>query len=173
MIIHPSLLDLDLCLDVVRHIDDTLLKESIWRINKTNWQSNLTRGYNGPVYLGNFREHALDFDKKICWQIQDSGHFTREINWKETQLVMQVWDYGSGCNWHSDNHCDFACTIYLNDIWKEEWGGLLKYQLHGEERTVVPEIGKMVINTNQVLHMVTEQQAPHFRYTLQCFGKYQ
>lgn len=172
MKIISSFLSLGKCLDIMHDVDNTLLKEPVWKINKTNWQSHLTRGYTGSVYLVDFRDHYAELDKKITWQIQDSGHFKNKIDWKSTRLILQVWDTGSGCNWHTDNHCDFACTIYLNDIWKEEWGGILRYRQNDEDKYLIPETGTMVINHNQAYHMVTESKAPHFRYTLQCFGKY-
>lgn len=172
MIVIPRFLDLQTCLDITRHIDDRLMKHELWKINKGNWDTHLTRGFPGAVYLTDFRDHMNEVDKKVCWKIQNSEHIEGEINWEETRLNVQVWDTGSGCNWHCDNHVDFACTIYLNDRWEKEWGGLLKYRPHDEDKFVVPETGKMVINTDRTFHMVTEQKAPFYRYTLQCFGKY-
>jgi len=173
MIVVPKFLTLDTCLNITRELDDRLLKEGMWKINKNNWADHLTRGFDGAVYLADFRDHMAQDDKKICWKIQNSGYFDRRINWQKTRLVMQVWDTGSGCNWHADNHVDFACTIYLNDRWQEEWGGLLKYRPKDEDKYVIPDTGTMVINTDQTYHMVTEQKAPFYRYTLQCFGTYE
>lgn len=174
MIKVPNFLSLDQCMDLTTSIDKDVWSQQTWVINKNNWQNNLTAAYDGAVYITNFKQHFPELDKKICWDITNGNYFKREIDWENTVFNIQVWDYLSGCNWHADNHCDFAITIYLNSVWEKEWGGNMEYYEGKHIETIVPEPGLMVINTDKQFHRVTKRTkpVPTFRYSLQCFGHF-
>lgn len=170
MKVERNFLPLDETQDLLTDIKDNLWDKSVWKINKGNWADHLTDGYAGLVAITKLADHYPDTDKKISWAVQQ--HIGRQIDWAVSPLVLQVWGENSGVNWHSDNHADFAFTIYLNDYWKEEWGGLLQYKYFNDDKFLVPEPGTLVLNTDQTWHRVTETKTHLLRYTIQCFGKY-
>lgn len=175
MIIVPNFLDIRTCMDVCQSIEDDIWDKRCWTINKGNWQSNLTESYDGAVYITDFKEHFNDLDRKVCWDLTAGNFLGHEIDWSRSAFIIQAWDYGSGCNWHADNHCDFAATIYLNSHWEEEWGGNLEYyDQYDQVQTLVPAPGTLVLNHKQQLHRVTKRvrRLPALRFSLQLFGKY-
>jgi len=85
-----------------------------------------------------------------------------------------VWMPNSGISCHSDSHMKFGATLYLNESWDINDGGIFLYQREGTDwRAHVPEFNTLVVNDTQTLHMVTPVSpfAKHNRYTIQIFGE--
>lgn len=88
--------------------------------------------------------------------------------------VMQfTWPPMSYIPWHNDAQHALALTIYLNEEWDPDWGGLFLYRApdDGEVRGVVPRFNLGLRNNQQLPHatsMVTPD-APEPRFTLQIF----
>ena len=71
-------------------------------------------------------------------------------------------------NDHSDSHVNYAFTIYLNDKWEFDNGGIFQYIIDGVTYSILPESNKMVILRN-TLHRVTKINKNITRITLQGF----
>jgi hypothetical protein len=85
-----------------------------------------------------------------------------------------VWMPNSGISCHNDSHVQFGATLYLNETWDINDGGIFLYQQEDTDwRAHVPEFNTLIVNDTQTLHMVTPVSpfAKHNRYTIQIFGE--
>ena len=92
---------------------------------------------------------------------------------KNSSIQYYVWTANSGISTHNDVKYKFGATIYLNDIWDINDGGIFLYQHDGDDwRAHIPTFNTMMINDTGTLHMVTPVSpfAKNNRYTLQIFG---
>lgn len=155
---------------------EKLLTESVWRINKTTWGETLTNHYEGAVYstlIDNIDNNLSGFPKANDIREKIQTAFDKRINWNECKVLMNIWDYNSGINWHQDSHCDFGMTIFLNHKWEDHWGGHFEYLDDNQIKVIKPECGKCIINDDQLWHSVSKinTRTPR-RVTLQLFGKF-
>jgi len=84
-----------------------------------------------------------------------------------------VWLPNSGISTHTDASYKFGATIYLNETWDPNDGGIFMYQNDGDDwRANIPSFNTMIINDSGSLHLVTPVSAfaKHNRYTIQIFG---
>jgi len=154
---------------------EKLLQKKVWGINRTCWQSTLTDHYDGAVYYASIDEFDNIENHPKAFEIKDKIQtaFDKTIDWDSSRLLIHVWDYGSGINWHSDSHCDFGMTIYLNHTWEKHWGGIFKYIEGDEVKEIFPAPGKCIVNDNSTWHSVTKLTTRNpQRFTLQLFGNF-
>ena len=87
------------------------------------------------------------------------------IMFGSTMLVSQV---------HTDQKYKFGATLYLNDEWFVNSGGLFVWEDSetGKEKVHVPTRNVLVLNTKHEEHMVTPVTVEtfDFRYTIQMWG---
>jgi hypothetical protein len=85
-----------------------------------------------------------------------------------------VWGKGSTIPFHNDSHVAFAATVYLNEKWEVEDGGLFLWRdINTNELLVVsPEYNVCVINNLHESHHVSvvSHGAKQFRMTLQIWA---
>lgn len=86
---------------------------------------------------------------------------------------LYIWPPGSYIPWHKDGDKDLGATVYLNESWNENYGGIFLYKdEHGNINGELPDYNKIVINENDSEHHVT--MIPHScnaqRITLQVWG---
>lgn len=85
-----------------------------------------------------------------------------------------IWGPGSKLNLHNDDLHLFAGTIYLNDDWNPEDGGLFMWRKDeaSDFQVVLPEYNKAIINSNAEAHQVTQLSpaSTNLRYTVQIWG---
>jgi hypothetical protein len=84
-------------------------------------------------------------------------------------------------HWHRDDRVDFqpslvrsGMSIYLNDIWEENWGGWFCWKKTEADTTghmIIPKYNRAVILSDDVLHSTTcvSTAVPEPRYSLQLF----
>ncbi|HEX5238872.1 MAG TPA: 2OG-Fe(II) oxygenase [Sphingomicrobium sp.] len=89
-------------------------------------------------------------------------------------VMNYAWTQLSYIPWHDDDQRSEALTIYLNDRWEADWGGLFLYR--DDERQIrgfAPKFNCGLRNDNNVLHATTPVtlDAPEPRFTLQLFSK--
>lgn len=85
-----------------------------------------------------------------------------------------VWGKGSTIPFHNDQHVKFAATVYLNDEWKIEDGGLFLWKDSGSNELLVvsPEFNVCVINNLHEPHHVSvvSYTSTQLRMTLQIWA---
>ena len=87
---------------------------------------------------------------------------------------LYIWQRGSHITWHNDSNNKFAGTVYLNEYWNKDDGGLFLWEDKMENCTKVefPEFNKMILNPQKIPHAVSmiPYQAKQLRFTIQFFG---
>jgi len=118
----------------------------------------------------NIREYFENKITDICEYFYQNSSLKENLLLDELQLSL----YNKGCRFgqHLDsigsNYC--SIIIYLNEDYKDEYGGLL---LLNDEK-IVPEIGKVAImdlEKHQVRHGVSEVISGPGRFAILCFPK--
>jgi Rps23 Pro-64 3,4-dihydroxylase Tpa1-like proline 4-hydroxylase len=95
---------------------------------------------------------------------------------KDVKIDTQfcVWGKGTTIPFHHDNHVAFAATIYLNEEWRIEDGGLFIWKTYDKDqlRVVSPEYNLCVINDIHEAHHVSviNYGAEQLRLTLQIWA---
>lgn len=143
--------------------------EEEWR-GSFSWSPDLTKGYFtnclSKTIVGEMRERIL---KEIQPLIPEC---------KVYYLQYYIWQQLSGIAVHDDHDKVFGATIYLNDTWQLENGGIFLYKekessasAH-EWSALIPNNNTMVVNDNHEQHMVTllSPYSTDFRYTIQIWG---
>lgn len=88
-------------------------------------------------------------------------------------ILFYFWLPGSYIPWHNDGYSyTNALTIYLNEDWKYNYGGLFQYELDGEIKTIIPKPNHGVLQIGDIEHAttITSLYAP-IRKTIQIFFK--
>lgn len=89
------------------------------------------------------------------------------------KLQYCVWPSNSGISTHNDKKYKFGATIYLNESWDINDGGIFLYEHAADDwRAHVPKFNTMMVNDSSTLHLVTPVSpfAKQNRYTIQIFG---
>jgi hypothetical protein len=89
-------------------------------------------------------------------------------------VMNYAWTRLSYIPWHDDGHRDQAITIYLNDVWELDWGGLFLYKDEaGDIRAMPPRFNAGLKNNRNVAHSTTpvSLDAPGPSFTIQLFLK--
>ena len=86
-----------------------------------------------------------------------------------------VWNKMSGIPWHNDHNHHFAGTLYLNEKWNTDYGGVFLYREKRDDvefNAVAPAQNMLVLNDSKQDHMVTpiSPLAPEDRITIQLWG---
>src|SRR5205807_392777 len=95
---------------------------------------------------------------------------------KNYHVMNYVWTRLSYIPWHNDGARGTAITIYLNEYWDPDWGGIYLFHTEREPTNIkgyLPKFNTAVKNNNTVSHSTTmismDAQIP--RVTIQLFTK--
>lgn len=140
----------------------------VFEINEFGrWDSNLHKGNYGPVYMLPLDDYMEYFRNKFNHVHNDFRHSTLGA------VFMQIWTNGSGINWHHDQDDRMAATIYLNEEWNLNWGGLFLYQGENGRSShwTNPHYNRCVWFKSPLWHCVTliSKAAPQPRLSIQLF----
>ena len=134
----------------------TLMKECLVESQKqflgkelrTNcgWGQDLVQE-SAPVLIydipeGSLKEQILQFVKPVP-------------EYTQSNVMFHYWTRGSYIPWHTDEGYVAGATIYLNDVWGQDDGGLFLYREDAHIKGLIPEFNMMVIQTGGVYHTVT------------------
>jgi len=91
---------------------------------------------------------------------------------KDKKIIINYYIHSklSYIPFHGDEDHVFASTIYLNEHWNVDYGGLFLYQEDNEIKAIVPKFNLAVTNSNNIKHgtSLTTMDAP-YRETIQIF----
>lgn len=97
------------------------------------------------------------------------------IEHKNYKIRNFVWRKLSYLPWHDDQGYNSAVTIYLNDDWNIDWGGIFLYKEKGSPfvQGYVPKFNTAVKNDSGIWHAVTHisADAEFPRVTIQLFSE--
>jgi Rps23 Pro-64 3,4-dihydroxylase Tpa1-like proline 4-hydroxylase len=159
-------------------LDETFLQEFTSDLkNKINtldpaWTSNL--GWNQNIIKSSsvVLMHQIKDQNIINTILKEYKKINKDI--RDLTICFYVWTKGSYIPLHRDNHPNYTggSTIYLNENWHPDWGGLYLWQDDNKKfHAEVPEFNQMILNDSFVNHGTTliSQDAQEFRLTLQVF----
>lgn len=139
---------------------------AVFEINEmARWPNHLYAGNFGPVYVLPLPEWVNYFDYKF-------KQLPEFQNTKLNVCYMHIWQKGSGIRWHEDGDSKrIAATIYLNEFWNSNWGGLFLYDNHGQTGWYNPQYNNCVWFQSPMWHCVSIIAAdiPHPRLSVQLF----
>jgi Rps23 Pro-64 3,4-dihydroxylase Tpa1-like proline 4-hydroxylase len=108
----------------------------------------------------------------ILKQLLDRG----VINDKNYDVMNYVWTRLSYIPWHNDSIYTSAVTIYLNEFWDPDWGGIYLYHTDMEPKDIkgyIPKFNTAIKNNHKIYHSTTiiAMDAELPRITVQLFTK--
>ena len=144
---------------IVQHSNDY-----IWRDNSM-WHEDIVAG-SAAITMTSLSQ----FEEKLRAEV---GLFIPEV--KELDLFIPfpmffAMPIHSQIGWHED-YTPINVSIYLNEFWDKNWGGLFMYLEDGNIKGHVPEFNTAVVAKGQIPHHVSmiSAAAPVKRYSIQLF----
>tara|TARA_B100001029_G_C15061211_1_gene458630 strand:+ start:3449 stop:3982 length:534 start_codon:yes stop_codon:yes gene_type:complete len=139
-----------------------------WSSSEILWNSGLRIGTTGSTLVQETPQWLRDLLIPELNKVLPEYH---DIN-----INYHLWQRGSGISAHTDLDYIFGATLYLNEEWHMNYGGLFVWQPKGEDtlRAIIPEGNTLVLNDDSETHMVTpvSMEATQYRVTLQIWGKH-
>ncbi len=114
------------------------------------------------------------FDEILSSLILDRLIARGMIEGREYKVMNFAWTRLSFIPWHNDGHHSEAITVYLNEQWELDWGGLFMWEDEERQiRAVPPNFNTGIRNRANINHSTTmvALDAPEPRFTLQLFAK--
>lgn len=154
------------CVEKIRE----MVQNSVWTGSHFTWEMNLVKGIPASCLSSN----QIDSEIQEWILTEVMQHCPSEGG---VSIHFNVWQPLTALNWHDDADYTFGATIYLNEEWDIDNGGIFLYQEKEDEGTnhikaLVPKKNTMVINDKKEFHAVTpvayEIKEP--RLSIQIFG---
>lgn len=152
-------------IDKIHQYVTSRYEEYAWRPNSHIWDPGLTIGSPSILLMdiSEFKNELTD----IC-----SANLGLDATNGLTVPYPVFYDAprGSFVNWHTDT-TPLGISIYLNEEWRREWGGLFLYEDKDEIKGIVPRFNTAVVARPNISHCVTPVNllAESHRYSVQLF----
>lgn len=158
-----NFLDLTTINKITEYVNDNV-DQYKWTSN-LNWDKKIVKTSAQVSVLG----LSENLKKEICEKIYKENKKFKEY---DIRVMFYVWHRFSYIPFHDDHNYEFGATIYLNETWEQDWGGLFLYKENKNNKFIIPEFNNCVFNFNKTLHAVsmTTADAP-YRITVQIFAK--
>jgi len=109
-------------------MNQELLYENVWKSN-LGWQDSIVSP-SGVVLIRDLKEEQIELLKKYVSEQLLTSQNEKII---EFEAQAYVWHKLSYIPWHSDKEEDdqtrYAATLFLNQEWEADWGGLFLYKI--------------------------------------------
>ena len=139
-------------------------RDGTFQRSNSDWHPSLVRA-SAKVLI-------RDFGGSIAETILALLNQRRIIESRSYSLSLYAWLPGSYIGWHNDGCHAVAVTVYLNERWDRDWGGLFLYEDEDRAiRAVTPRFNLGLRNSANLRHATTPVMgdAAEPRYTLQLF----
>ena len=151
------------CIDSTK---EKLQTRYCWGVDIFNWSNELKKGTTGMCLFSLAKD---DLARKIESEIKH--HLP---DYQGLMVQHYIWTQGSGIARHNDGNYKFGLTIYLNEKWDIDYGGIFLWKEKDAEKyhVICPELNAGVLNDDGTFHMVTPIafDAPELRVTIQIWG---
>ena len=144
---------------------EELSQRKVWGPSDLFWNNDIRGGVTGSCSIALVSESLC---KKIIESIQ---YIVPECN--SMLLQHYVWHKYSSIGTHCDGLYKWGATIYLNENWDMDNGGIFVWRDQNKDlHALCPEYNTMVLNTLGEDHLVTmvHPTAPENRVTIQIWG---
>lgn len=155
---YTNTLNDDLIKKILEYLNPAL-KKDVWGSNNA-WEQCLT--LNSSIIL----THTIR-DKSLHKKIKNSIETVLDVDFEKAELIfvpfIYVWSGGSYITWHSDNNYPYNGTIYLNEEWDSDDGGVFLYKENQtkEIKGIEPTYNSMVVNS-------ATKEDPHNSHCVTC-----
>jgi Rps23 Pro-64 3,4-dihydroxylase Tpa1-like proline 4-hydroxylase len=122
-------------------------KQSKLTTNRT-WGEGLI-SHSSPIIRYQFDNNDTDLFNKIKEVV------SKKTEYYITEGVFHIFPKLAYIPWHNDTHCEQALTIYLNEDWDENWGGIFLYKKDNEIMGIVPHKNLGILLEAGTGHCVT------------------
>jgi hypothetical protein len=163
MKILKSVLDQETMDNVKKDIDE-LFSQNVWSSSQMLWPKNILKKVTGDCSICRVKENIAEQIKKCLLDKLPPA--------EKMDLQYYIWKQNSGISLHDDRGYKYGATIYLNNEWDINDGGIFLWKEGSELKGFCPEYNSMVINTETQPHLVTSISplASQFRHTIQIWG---
>jgi Rps23 Pro-64 3,4-dihydroxylase Tpa1-like proline 4-hydroxylase len=155
-------------LPLMRQCLDESQKQFLSNQLRTNcgWGQDLVQE-STPVFIYDLPEGSLKDQILECLcNVKEIPEFT------ESNVLFHYWTRGSYIPWHTDAGFKAGVTIYLNDRWGRDDGGLFLYREDEQIKGLIPEFNMMVVQVGGTDHCVTPiTRVGSIRASIQIFLK--
>jgi Rps23 Pro-64 3,4-dihydroxylase Tpa1-like proline 4-hydroxylase len=154
----------------IKKENQNLMYSSVWKTS-LGWQKEII----SPISSVLIRDLSAE-QKETLLIALDEKNIVKIDQIEQLEAQTYLWQPLSFIPWHSDKEEDdrvrFAATLYLNDQWKDDWGGLFLFKDNSGIYAESPTYNKLVFNDNNYPHATTiiSSEAP-LRQTIQLFWK--
>lgn len=127
------------------------------------WKHDIVE-YSKEVLIYHLNENSSEY-KAIKSEIEKHNKEYRILS-----IMYYYWQPGSYIPWHGDGKYSSAMTIYLNNEWNYEWGGLFQYHDGNNVKSITPQKNMGVYQEQTLPHSTTimKENSP-IRRTIQIF----
>lgn len=161
-----NVFDPQFCTFLLKESQAQLASGSAFSRSNYQWKSNIVRS-SLPVLV-------RDYDDPLSGMILSQLIKRGVLETNQFAVMNYAWSRMSYIPWHEDPDHETAVTVYLNEKWDRDWGGIFLYmddaaQIHGYP----PRFNTCVRNSGHVMHSTTmvTPDADGPRLTLQLFPK--
>ena len=154
------------CLFLLNNARARLSDSDEFRRSNFHWDEAIRR--SSAVVL------VRDYDETLRTLILDRLCERKLIEHRNYSVMNYAWTRLSFIPWHSDANTKEGLTVYLNEEWELDWGGLFLYRnLENDIRAFAPKFNWGLKNDAWVPHSTTpvSLDAPEPRFTLQLFSR--
>jgi Rps23 Pro-64 3,4-dihydroxylase Tpa1-like proline 4-hydroxylase len=137
-------------------LDEELIKNVIeyfkFILDKNVWGSSIGWDQNLSLISSNTLTHRIS-NKSLEKEIKNSIEKVLDVDFEKEELTfvpsIYVWSGGSYITWHSDDCYPYNGTIYLNEEWDSDDGGVFLYKdiQTKEIKGIEPTYNSMVVNS--------------------------
>lgn len=163
---YENVLDERFCTFLLNNARDRLKDGTEFNRSNFHWSQSIRQ--SSSVVL------VRDYDTHIAQLILTGLMQSKVIDHPHYHVMGYAWTRLSFIPWHDDDKRSDAVTIYLNDRWELDWGGLFLYMDADRQiRGFAPRFNCGLRNDSNVLHSTTPVavEAPEPRFTLQLFSQ--
>jgi len=145
------------------------LMEESWAFTAVTWQEpKVLNGITGSVLSATVSDNVYEILRNQFSSLFDISSF------QNIRMQYYIWPSYSGLALHNDAMYVKAATIYLNENWNVDYGGIFMWKdVESDEffRAVSPTKNMMLLNDSHQYHMVTSISplSPDLRSTIQVW----
>lgn len=128
------------------------------------WDKEIVK-HSSEVFLSRIDDKSILFEK-LEGEIKK---YVSQIRYKRCGISFYFWTKNSYIPWHYDLGRSCAITIYLNDDWHIDDGGLYLYKNNDTINAVVPEKNLGIVADYKTFHATSSIVENKIRRTIQIF----
>lgn len=128
-----------------------------------SWEKKIVKDSN-PVII-----NQLDSSDSLYKKIEDTISVKLQIK-NIKSILFYYWTQNSHIPWHTDPNDNGGITIYLNEVWDKDSGGIFLFETNNGISGIYPKKNMSVVQKGGVPYCVSPtSRCSDIRYTIQIF----